>query len=77
MLQEIRFDDVSVGSPYDTFAEAGGEDTARLFEVYGYTFMGRKPEVVTSGLKCFADSDWFQRRGNPLHAVEPRQSKET
>jgi hypothetical protein len=43
MLREIGFVEVSVGAPYDTFGEAGGEDKARLFEVYGYTFMGRKP----------------------------------
>ena len=43
MIEEIGFVSVSIGSPYDTFGEAGGEDKARLFEVYGYTFMGRKP----------------------------------
>ena len=43
MLEEVGFEDVSFGSPYDTFGEAGGEDKARLFEVHGYTFMGHKP----------------------------------
>jgi hypothetical protein len=43
MLREIGFEDVSVGAPYDTFGEAGGEENARLFDVHGYTFMGRKP----------------------------------
>ena len=43
MLREIGFEEVKVGAPYDTFGEAGGEDKARLFEVFGYTFMGRKP----------------------------------
>ena len=43
MLREIGFEDVSVGPPYDTFGGAGGEQKDRLFEVYGYTFMGRKP----------------------------------
>ena len=44
MLKEIGFVDVTVGPPYDTFGDAGGEDKARAFEVFGYTFMGRKPE---------------------------------
>ena len=43
MLGEIGFVDVRVSSPYDTFGQARGEDKARLFEVYGYTFMARKP----------------------------------
>ena len=43
MLRDTGFEDVSVGNRYDTFGEAGGEQKARLFEVYGYTFMGRKP----------------------------------
>ena len=43
MLREIGFEEISVGAPYDTFGEAGGEEKARLFDVYGYTFMGRKP----------------------------------
>jgi len=28
MLREIGFEEVSVGPPYDTFGEAGGEDKA-------------------------------------------------
>lgn len=44
MLKATGFEDVSVGPPYDTFGEAGGEDNARLFEVHGYTFMARKPD---------------------------------
>lgn len=43
MLREIGFEGLSVGPPYDTFGEAGGEENARLFAVFGYTFMGRKP----------------------------------
>ena len=43
MLKEVGFEEVSVGKPYDTFGEAGGEEKARLFGVYGYTFMARKP----------------------------------
>jgi hypothetical protein len=43
MLEQIGFVDVTVGPPVDTFKGAGGEDKARLFAVYGYVFMGRKP----------------------------------
>jgi hypothetical protein len=43
MLEEIGFEAVRISAPYDTFGGAGGEDKARLFDVYGYTFMGRKP----------------------------------
>lgn len=43
MLEEIGFVDVTVGSPIDTFAGAGGEKNARRFEVYGYPFFARKP----------------------------------
>ncbi len=35
--------DIEISSPYDTFGEARGEDKARLFEVYGYTFLAVKP----------------------------------
>lgn len=44
MLEEIGFIDVEIGEPYDTSGGAGGEKNARTFEVYGYTFMARKPE---------------------------------
>ena len=43
MLKEIGFVDIRVSAPFDTFGEARGEKNARRFEVYGYTFMGRKP----------------------------------
>lgn len=43
MLEEIGFVDVQIGPPVDTFKGAGGEDKARLFGVYGYTFLARKP----------------------------------
>ncbi len=32
MLEETGFEDVSVGPPYDTFGEAGGEDKARMLK---------------------------------------------
>jgi hypothetical protein len=43
LLVEIGFTDISVSNPYDTFGAARGEKNARRFEVYGYTFMARKP----------------------------------
>jgi len=43
MLQEIGFVDVQIGTRYDTFGEAPGEQKARQFEVYGYPFLARKP----------------------------------
>ena len=43
MLREIGFVDVQVGAPVDTFGGAAGERKARLFEVYGYPFLARKP----------------------------------
>lgn len=43
MLEEIGFIDVAVGPPCDTFGEASGEKKARLFQVYGYPFLARKP----------------------------------
>ena len=43
MLAQTGFADIKVSKPYDTFGEARGEKNAKLFEVYGYTFMARKP----------------------------------
>jgi hypothetical protein len=43
MLEEIGFVDVKVGPPADTFGGASGEKKARLFDVYGYAFLARKP----------------------------------
>jgi hypothetical protein len=37
------FVDIRTSKPYDTFGEARGESNARRFEVYGYTFLARKP----------------------------------
>ena len=44
MLEESGFVDVRIGPPVDTFDGAGGESKARLFEVFGYTFLARKPK---------------------------------
>ena len=43
MLEESGFFSVDIGRPVDTFGGAGGESKARLFEVYGYTFLAQKP----------------------------------
>lgn len=44
MLAEIGFIDIQIGQPYDTFGQARGEEKARLFAVYGYTFLALKPK---------------------------------
>jgi hypothetical protein len=38
MLEDVGFVDVTIGPAADTFSGAGGEDKARAYEVYGYTF---------------------------------------
>ena len=43
MLQQAGFVGIQVGSAVDTFGGAGGEAKARLFEVFGYPFLARKP----------------------------------
>jgi hypothetical protein len=43
MIEDSGFVDVTMGPPVDTFGGAGGEDNARLFEVFGYAFLARKP----------------------------------
>jgi len=43
MLEDIGFGDVLIGPPADTFGGAGGEDKARVYEVYGYAFLARRP----------------------------------
>ena len=43
MLKEVGFVDVEISDPVDTFAGAGGEANARSFDVFGYSFLARKP----------------------------------
>ena len=43
MLEDVGFVDVQIGPAADTFGGATGEGNARAFEVYGYTFLARKP----------------------------------
>ena len=42
-MEQAGFVDIEIGRQVDTFGGAGGEDNARLFEVYGYAFLARKP----------------------------------
>ena len=42
MLQETGFIQIDIGPPVDTFGGAGGENKARLFEVFGYAFIAYK-----------------------------------
>lgn len=43
MIEQAGFEGVEIGAAVDTFGEAGGEQNARAFEVYGYAFLARKP----------------------------------
>lgn len=43
MLEDIGFTVIDVSAPYDTFGGAGGEENARKFGVFGYTFLAIKP----------------------------------
>ena len=43
MLQDVGFTEIAVGEAGDTFGGAGGETNARAYEVYGYSFLARKP----------------------------------
>ena len=43
MIEQAGFVDVRIGGKVDTFGGAGGESKARAYEVYGYSFLARKP----------------------------------
>lgn len=43
MLADVGFVDIEVGGRVDTFEGASGEANARTFDVYGYSFIARKP----------------------------------
>lgn len=43
MLEDSGFVDVLIGPPVDTFGGAAGQEKARIFDVYGYAFLARKP----------------------------------
>ena len=44
MLDEIGFVDVSIGDPVDTFGGSEGEEKARTYDVFGYSFLACNPE---------------------------------
>ena len=44
MLEQAGFVDVTIGPPADTFGGAAGEEKARTFDVFGYSFLARKPD---------------------------------
>jgi len=44
MLEEVGFVDVRIGGKVDTFGGAEGEEKARAYEVYGYSFLARNPD---------------------------------
>ena len=43
MLEESGFADVRIGEPVDTFGGASGEEKAWAYQVFGYSFLARKP----------------------------------
>ena len=43
MLEDSGLVQVRIGEPVDTFGGAGGEASARDYEVLGYAFLARKP----------------------------------
>lgn len=43
MLRDSGFTDVEIGEVVDTFGGAKGQDNARAFAVYGYTFLASRP----------------------------------
>jgi hypothetical protein len=49
MLTDSGFTSVVIGEAVDTFDGAKGEDKARAYEVYGYTFMASRPPERPAG----------------------------
>jgi hypothetical protein len=43
MIEQAGFVDVQIGEAVDTFAGSEGEEKARAFDVYGHSFLARKP----------------------------------
>jgi hypothetical protein len=43
MLEDVGFCEIRIGDPVDTFGASEGEEKARLFDVFGYPFLARKP----------------------------------
>ena len=68
MLEQIDFTDIQIGPPVDTFGGAGGESKARLFEVYGYAFLARKPGERKTG----SGIEFSKERSRSRHSIEKR-----
>ena len=43
MLEATGFTDITIGEAVDTFGQSSGEGNARTFEVFGYSFLARRP----------------------------------
>jgi hypothetical protein len=43
MIEDSGFVGVEISDAVDTFAGARGEEKARAYEVFGFTFLARKP----------------------------------
>lgn len=43
MISGAGLVDIELANPVDTFAGAGGEESARQFGTYGYSIRARKP----------------------------------
>jgi hypothetical protein len=44
MLEESGFVDVRIGERVDTFGGSSGEERARAYQVFGYSFLARNPK---------------------------------
>jgi len=49
MIEEAGFVGVRIGGKVDTFGGATGEEKARTYDVYGYSFLARKPAAHRAG----------------------------
>jgi len=51
MLEDSGFTNVTIGPPVDNFGGTAGEEQARAFDVYGYTFLAfkRRANVARRG----------------------------
>ncbi len=50
MIESAGFTEVEIVGPVDVFEGAAGEDNARAFETYGYTFRAVKVRDVEAQL---------------------------
>jgi len=42
MLEDTGFTSIRISDPVDTFGQSSGENNARTFDVYGYSFLARR-----------------------------------